>query len=81
MNKTKAKVILALVLYMKKVEPKELMIIAGVPLILFLFCLIFANWILPKNCSIFDKNVLGGQTCHTIPVTPVRTFSPRIIVE
>jgi len=34
---------------MKKVEPKELMIIAGVPLILFLFCLIFANWILSKS--------------------------------
>jgi heme/copper-type cytochrome/quinol oxidase subunit 2 len=33
---------------------------------LFLFCLVFANWILPEHCSLFDDGVLGGQTCHTI---------------
>ncbi len=68
MNKIKARVILALIFDMNKIEPKEFLIITGVPLILFLFCLVFANWILPEHCSLFDDNVLGGQTCHTIPM-------------
>jgi len=67
LNETKARVILALVFDMNKIELKEFLIITGVSLILFLLCLVFAGWILPEHCNFFDDNI-HRQTCHTIPM-------------
>ena len=47
---------------------KEKTISVVLPLILSFSCIVFALWLLPKNCSLFVSNVPGPQMCHTIPM-------------
>jgi hypothetical protein len=54
--------------YMENTSEKEreMIVIVSVSIILFIFCLISANWILPKNCYLFSSNTPHPQACHTL---------------
>jgi hypothetical protein len=55
---------------MDKARAREIFVSVGFPFILGIFCIIFAIWLLPKNCRLFVSNVAGPQMCHTLPVEP-----------
>ncbi len=49
-------------------EEKEGVTLISFSVILFLACIIFAIWLLPKNCELFSNNIMPPQMCHTIPM-------------
>lgn len=53
---------------MNKDKAKQVVAFIGFPVVLGIFCVAFALWILPKNCTLFISNVPGPQMCHTIPM-------------
>jgi len=55
---------------MSKISAKEIIVSGISPLVLSIFCIILAIWILPENCTLFVSNVPGPQMCHTIPSPP-----------
>ncbi len=45
---------------MNKDKAKQVVAFIGFPVVLGIFCVAFALWILPKNCTLFISNVPGA---------------------
>lgn len=59
---------------MNKARAQEIFVSVGFPFMLGVACIIFAIWLLPKNCTLFVSNVAGPQMCHTIPMDGCSSF-------
>jgi hypothetical protein len=57
-------------------KKKEFTLVFVIPFLIAILSMIFALWILPKNCSLFISNSPGPQMCHTIEFTKDGKFIP-----
>jgi len=46
-------------------KEREIIVLVSFSIIMFVVCIVSANWLLPKHCSLFDDNIPHPQMCHT----------------
>jgi len=44
-------------------KEREIIVLVSFSIILFLVCIIYANWMLPEYCDFFSSNELHGLAC------------------